>query len=63
MKQSAKMTVVCVNFCNQAAREKMLDLIYDSGTIMIHICNDQMMAYIMLPLRHNSALKNIILIT
>ena len=42
----------------------MLDLVYDSSTIMIglRICNDQMMAFIMLPLRRGSALNNIILI-
>ena len=56
------MTVVCVDFSNEATLEKMLDLVYDSSTIMIRICNDQMMAFIMPPLRHGSVLKNIILI-
>ena len=42
----------------------MLDLVYDSNTIMIRIWNDQMIAFIMLlPPRRDSALKNIILIT
>ena len=41
----------------------MLDLVYDSGTIMIRVCHDQMIAFITLPLRNGSALKNIILIT
>ena len=52
MKHSVEMTVVCVNFFHKAVWEKMLDLAYDSNTIMIHICNDQMKAFIMLPLRH-----------
>ena len=40
----------------------MLDLVHNSSTIMIHTWNDQMMAFMMLPLRHGSALKNIVLI-
>ena len=62
MKHSTEMTVVCVNFSKKAVWEKMLYLVYDSSTVMIRICNDQMMAFIMLPLRHGSMLKNIILI-
>ena len=62
MKHSAKMTVVCVYFCNKAVREKMLDFVYESSTIMIRIYNDQMIAFIMLPLRNGSGFKNLILI-
>ena len=62
MKHSAKMIVVYVNFLNKAVWEKMLDLVYDSSTSMIRIYNYQMMAFIILPLRHGSALKNIILV-
>ena len=40
----------------------MLDLVYDSNTIMICICNDEMMALIMLPIQRGLALKNIFLI-
>ena len=61
MKRSAKMTVVCNNFSTMAVWQKMLNLIYDSSTFMICICNDQMMAFIMLPLRRGLALKNIVL--
>ena len=56
------MTVVCVNFSNKAVWEKMLDLVYDSSTIMIRTCNDQMMAFVMLPIQRGLALKNIFLI-
>ena len=55
------MTVVCVNFFYKVVWEKMLDLVYDSSSIMIRICTDQMMANIVLP-HQGSALKNIILI-
>ena len=63
MKHSAKMTVVYGNFYNKAIWEKMLDLIYELSNIMIRICNGQMIAFIMLPIRHGSALRNIISIT
>ena len=56
------MTVVCINFSNKAVWEKMLNLVYDSSTNMIRICNDQIMAFIMQPLRRGLVLKNIILI-
>ena len=53
------MTVLfCVNLSNEA-EERMLDLVYDSSTIMIRIWNDQMMAFIMLSFGRGSAINNI----